>query len=446
MTDAPVTAAPAVERPSPSRARRSLFLSSVGNVFEWYDFTVYGFFAPYIAATFFPQQDPIAGLLSTFLVFVIGFFARPVGGLIFGRITDRRGRKFVMLLSMLLMSIGALLIAVAPGYALAGATGTVIVVLGRLCQGLSAGGEQGASGMFLVEWAGMGRRAFFGSFLNSAATVGVLLGALLGAILTSALGVAVVTEWAWRIPFIIGALLALVVLFLRRSVEETPVFRQIQAQAAEERAAEAAKAAAVSAERRPRNGAVFFIVLGFIALWTSTTFVTLTFMPTYAYAIVGVDASGSLWATVLGAGLTAALIPVGGYISDRVGRRPVILWSVIGYLVLTVPLFALIATTKAFWAVLLLEFILAFFSGPIGGVGIALVIELYHGRHRGLLVSFTLALGVTIFGGFGPYICTWLISVTHQPISASYWVIFVALLTLIASFFLPKDLHKRELA
>jgi len=433
--DAAVSSAP------PRARRRTLTLTAVGNVLEWYDFTVYGFFAPAIAATFFPKQDSLAALLSTFVVFVVGFLARPVGGLIFGRLVDRKGRKSIMLFSMLLMAGGSLLIAIAPGYRLAGLLGTIVVVVGRLCQGLSAGGEQGSAGMFLVEWAGTGRRAFFGSFLNAAATTGVLLGALLGALLTTTLGTATVNAWAWRIPFFLGAVLALVVFFLRRDVEESPLFREIRAARDS-----AGKARSTTPVKRMSNGASFVVVLGFIALWTTTTFITLTYVPTFAFAIVGVNASGSLWATALGAGLTAALIPVGGRISDRFGRRPVVFFSGIGYLVLAVPLFSLITTTKEFWAVLLLEFVLAFVSAPILGMGVAFVVEMFHGRNHGFLVTFTMALGVTLFGGFGPYICTWLISVTGRPIAASCWVVAVSVITLISAFFIPRNLHTRELA
>ncbi|WP_236792194.1 MFS transporter [Amycolatopsis sp. GM8] len=425
--------------------RQMLSLAAVGNVFEWFDFTVYGFFAPQIAATFFPSTNPLTGLLSTFLVFVIGFLARPIGGLFFGRLVDRIGRKSVMLTSMLLMAAGALLIGIAPGYATAGALGGIVVVIGRLCQGLSAGGEQGSSGMFLVEWAGPGRRAFYGSFLNSVATTGVLMGALFGALLTTTLGKETVTAWAWRIPFFVGAALALVVLFLRRSLEETPVFREVQAAHKSVQKAEADAEKTTKATNRMGNGGVFIVVIGLCALWATTTFITLVFTPTFAFSIVGVKASGSLWAVVVGAALTSLLIPFGGDISDRIGRRPAIFFSAIGYLVLALPLFALITTTKAFWAVLLLEVVMAFFSAPILGVGVATIVELFTGRHHGLLVSFSMAVGVTIFGGFGPYICTWLIKVTGQPLSICYWILFVSLLTLVATFFIPRDLHKREL-
>lgn len=419
--------------------RRALSLVAVGNVFEWYDFTVYGFFAPHIAATFFPSQEPLVGLLSALLVFFIGFFARPIGGLVFGRLVDRIGRKPVMLMSMLLMALGSLLIAIAPGYVTAGLLGGTVVVVGRLCQGLSAGGEHGSAGLFLVEWAGTGRRAFFGSFLNTAATVGVLLGALLGALLATVLGTEAVTAWAWRIPFFIGAALALLVLVLRRDVEETPVFREIQA------AHQTIVADTATSAGRMGNGRVFIVALGFIALWTTTTFITLVYVPTFAFSIVGVEGSGSLWAIVIGSALTSALIPLGGWISDRIGRRPPILFSATGYLVLSVPLFALIISTKAFWSVLLFEVVLAFFSAPILGLGVATIVELFTGRHHGLLVSFSMALGVTMFGGFGPYICTWLIRATGQPLAASYWVVAVSALTIVAAFFIPKDLHKREL-
>jgi len=421
----------------PSR-RRTLALVAVGNVFEWYDFTVYGFVAPQIAKTFFPAADPLAGLLSTFVIFFVGFLARPIGALVFGSLADRVGRKPVMLVSMSLMAGGALIIGFAPGHATAGGLGTVLVVLGRLVQGLSAGGEQGAAGIFLVEWAGPRQRGFYGSFLNSAATTGVLLGALLTAALNTVLGASAMAEWGWRIPFFVGAVLAVFVLVARRRVEETPVFRELQA------AHEQVGAAAVDA--RTGNGKAFFIAFGLIALWATTTGVTLTFMPTFAFSIVGVDGAGGLWATVLGSAMTAGLIPVGGWVSDRVGRRPMFLFTAIGYLVLTVPLFALIVETKAFWSVLLLEFVLAFFSAAIGGTAVATIVELLTGRRRGLMVTMTLALGVTIFGGLATYACTWLISVTGQPLSVVYWVLGLTVITLVAAIFIPRDLHLRKLA
>jgi MHS family proline/betaine transporter-like MFS transporter len=422
--------------------RRTLALAAVGNVFEWYDFTIYGFLAPQIAAVFFPSVDPLAALLSTFVIFFVGFLARPVGALIFGSLSDKVGRKPVMLISMLLMATGALIIGLAPGYAVAGSVGTLVVVVGRLIQGLSAGGEQGASGIFLVEWAGKNQRGFFGSFLNSAATTGVLLGALLTAALNTGLGATAMAEWGWRIPFFVGALLALIVLFARRKVEETPVFREMKA--AHEQV-EASVAASTGSRKRIGNGKAFVIALGLIALWATTTSIALTYMPTFAYSIVGVDGSGALWATVLGAALTAGLIPLGGWISDRVGRRPLFLFTAIGYLVLTIPLIGLIVTTKEFWSVLLFEFVMSFFSAAIGGAAIATIVEMFSGRRRGFMVTMTLALGVTIFGGLATYACTWLISVTGQPMAIVFWVMGLATITLVAAIFIPRDLHKRAL-
>lgn len=419
--------------------RSTTILVTIGSVFEGYDFTLYGLFAPAIAATFFPSQDSLSALLTVFLVFVVGFLARPIGGLVFGRLVDRKGRKPVMLVSMMLMAVGALLIAVAPGYTTAGAVGPLIVVVGRICQGLSLGAEQGSAGMFLVEWAPPGRRAFFSSPLGVGGTGGVVIAALLGALLTTTLGTAELNAWAWRLPFLLGAGLAVVVYFLRRDVEESPVFRDI-------RSAHGSTDDTPAATSRMSNRAVFVVVLGFIALWTTTVFTTLTYMPTFAVSIVGVNASGALWATVLGAALTVALTPVGAWVSDRIGRRPVILFCAVGYLILTIPLFALVVTTKELWAVLLLEGVLAIFSGPIAGVGLAVVVEMFHGRNHGLLVTVTLALGFTVFGGFGPYVCTWLIRVTGQQVAPSYWVVAMSILTLTSAFFIPRDLHRRDLA
>ncbi|MCX5096865.1 MFS transporter [Streptomyces sp. NBC_00365] len=192
--------------------------ATLGNVLEWYDFTVYGFPAVHIGATFFPERDGVTSILATFAVFAVGFAARPMGAFVLGPFIDRKGRKWVMLL----MASGSLLIGLAPGYAVAGSLGAVVIVIRRLAQGFSADGEFGSSAVFLVEWAHREHRGFFGSFHQVATYGGLLLGVLVTAGLSAALGPTAMHDWSWRVLFVLGALLAVVALFLRRRIEETP--------------------------------------------------------------------------------------------------------------------------------------------------------------------------------------------------------------------------------
>lgn len=419
--------------------KRVTTLVTLGNVLEWYDFTIYGFLAPYIALTFFPSEDPFAALLTTFAVFAVGFVARPIGALVLGPLIDRKGRKAVMLVSMLLMAGGSLLIGVAPSYLVAGSLGAALVVVGRLAQGFSAGGEHGSSAIFLVEWAHEGRRGFFGSFHQIATYGGLLLGVLLTAGMTSILGTSTMSEWAWRVPFILGAFLAVVVFIMRRSLEETPVFAVTNL---EPTGTPDPKDPTVE---EPSTTKGFFLAIGVVALWGVTAMVTLTYMPSYATNFLGISSQSALWATVIGAGLAVVLLPVAGLLSDKFGRKALIMAGAIGYLLLPYPLFLLMATTTSFWSVALTQAVLALFSAAIAGVGPSTIVELFSTRHRGSKVSIASAIAITIFGGFGTYICTWLIGATGSNISPAFYISSVAGITLLTALFLPRHLASRPL-
>jgi MFS transporter, MHS family, proline/betaine transporter len=424
---------------APSTLKRVTVLATLGNVLEWYDFTVYGFLAVYIGAAFFPAGDGVTATLATFAVFGVGFVGRPLGSLVLGPVIDRKGRKSVMLLSMLLMAAGSLLIGIAPGYAVAGALGAVVIVIGRLLQGLSAGGEFGSSAVFLVEWAHQGRRGFFGSFHQVATYGGLLLGVLVTAGLSSALGTSAMHDWGWRIPFLLGALLAVVVLFLRRRMEETPIF------SASLEGAVAESGAYTRSVKEPRPIVGFLLTVGVVSLWGVTAMVALTYMPSYASEFLGIDLKSSLWATLIGAMLTVVLLPIAGHLSDKVGRKTLIVFGAVGYLVVTYPLFVMMSTSKTFGSLMVTQVVLAVFTAAIAGVGSATITELFSAKHRGFLVSIASATAVTLFGGFGAMICTWLIDLTGSMVSPAFYIVGVAMVTLVAGFFLPKHLASAEL-
>lgn len=425
-----------------SRARvRATVLATLGNVLEWYDFTVYGFLAVYIAANFFPGEDPVAALLSAFGVFAVGFIARPLGALVLGPLIDRKGRKSVMLLSMLMMAGGSLLVGIAPSYVTFGAFGAFVIIFGRLLQGFSAGGEFGSSAVFLVEWANPKRRGFFGSFHQVATYGGLLVGVLFVAGLTAVLGPEIMSSWGWRIPFIVGSALAIVVLVLRRRVSETPVFSEAKLDTAAP-----GTASAPSAPKPLELSAVtgFFLTLGVVALWAVTSMVTINYMPTFTANFAGIPPQEALWATCIGCFVAVALIPLAGHLSDRYGRKPFIIGAAIGYIVLAYPLFLMIVEGRAFGFVVLAQVIFAIPTAAIAGTGSTTISELFATRRRGTLVSIGSAISVTVFGGFGALICTLLIQTTGIPTAPAFYVIGVAVITLIAGIALP-NLAGREL-
>lgn len=425
---------------SPSTARghtrsRSVILGTLGNVMEWYDFTIYGFLAAAISANFFPSNDPTAALLSTFAIFGVGFVARPIGALVLGPIADQRGRKFVMLISMLLMALGSLIIGMSPTYATIGAAAPACILLGRLLQGFSAGGEFGSAAVYLTEWASPGRRGFFGSFHQVGAYGGLLLGLTVVGIMTSALGSAAVNEWAWRLPFLIGALLALVVLLLRRNVGETPEFQDL------EKARLAGEGTPVTEAPSGQQASIvkrFFLAVGIGALWSVTSYVTISFMPTFATAFTKVPSAAALWATGLGCLVAVVLIPVAGNLSDRIGRRPLLLAASVSFIILPAPLLWFVISVPSFWSLLVTEVLFAVPAAAIAGVGIAATSELFGTHNRGRMVSIGPAIAVTVFGGFGPYISTWLISSTKLTIAPAFYIMAVAIITLITALNLPK--------
>ena len=426
--------------PATTNARtRAVTLATLGNVMEWYDFTVYGFLAIAISVNFFPGSDPNVALLSTFAVFGVGFVARPVGAFVMGPLVDSKGRKFVMLLSMLLMAAGSLLVGIAPTYAQIGLLAPAIIVVGRLLQGFSAGGEFGSSAVFLVEWATPRRRGLFGSFHQVATYGGLLTGVLVVAVLTSILGGQQMQAWGWRIPFIFGAFLAIVVLYLRRKVEETPAFNAVE-QAPEEADTELP----IARVAQPSSFKGFFLTIGITALWAVTSFVTINYMPTFTSKFAGISQQEALWATSIGCFLAVVLFPVAGHLSDRFGRRPFILASSIAYIVLAVPLFLLIVNGRSLLTVILAQAVFALPTAAIAGVGTATVTEFFALRRRGVLVSIATAIAVTLFGGFGGFITTLLIEATGSPISASYYVVGVALITFVAALAMP-ELGKDDL-
>ncbi len=214
---------------SDADTRRAVSAAVIGNVLEWYDFAVYAYVAVYIAKNFFPQGDPVTALLATFLTYGLGFLARPLGGIILGRVGDTHGRKTALLITIALMAVGTVMIGILPTYAAIGVAAPLLLVVARLLQGFSAGGEWGSSTAYIVEWAPPGQRGFYGSFQQTSVVAGLLLGSGIAALFATILTTEQMDGWGWRIPFLLGGILGPVGLWMRRTIDETPAYKKAAA-------------------------------------------------------------------------------------------------------------------------------------------------------------------------------------------------------------------------
>ena len=432
MVDSTMPAAPGAAAQLRAGQRQAIGAAVIGNILEWYDFSIYAFVATIIAKRFFPAGDEIAALLSTFAAFGIGFLARPLGGVVIGRLADRHGRKFALILTILIMAGGTVAIGPIPGYETLGWVAPALLVLARLAQGFSTGGEWGGSTSFIVEWAPDNRRGLFGSIHQASVSGGLLLGSGIAALLSTLLTAAQMQEWGWRLPFLLGGLLLPIGLYLRRNITETPAFRRAQRETA------VAPDARTSDRSGPWLAARAF---GFTMLWTVTSYVMLSFMPTFTQKFAGLSRVEALWSSTAGIIMLVVAIPVMGMLSDRIGRRPMLLTCTIGFVVLSYPIFwGIVAASRL--AVILpvqigISVLIAFFSGP----GPAAIAEIFPTRARALWMSIGYSLAVAIFGGFAPYIATWLIERTGSPLSPSLYVIVCALVSSIVIWRLDETAH-----
>jgi MHS family proline/betaine transporter-like MFS transporter len=411
-----------------TQSRRAIAAAVVGNVLEWYDFAVYGYLATIIARRFFPASDELSGLLSAFAAFGVGFVVRPLGGVLIGRLADRRGRKAALVLTIVLMAVGTAGIGLIPDYHSIGMLAPALLVACRLLQGFSAGGEWGGATAFIVEWAPAQRRGFFGSFQQASVAGGLLLGSGIAALFSTLLSSEQMDAWGWRVPFLIGVLLLPVGVYMRRNVEETPAYRAVQTRKAPSEASAGWRLAAKA--------------FGFTVLWTVAYYIVLSYMPTFTQKYAGLTRTQALWSNTLGLAVLVLVIPLIGHLSDRIGRRPLLLACCVGFLILPYPLFGAMVDAGAFAAVLLVQIVfaltLALFSGP----GPAAIAEIFPTGSRTTWMSTGYSLAVAVFGGFAPYVATWLIGATGSPLSPTFYLIGAALVSTGVILALPETAHE----
>ncbi|MEU9831458.1 MFS transporter [Streptosporangium sp. NPDC048047] len=369
----------------------ALIGGTIGNFVEWFDWSVYGFFAVYFADQFFPGGGTTA-TLSTLLVFAISFFMRPVGATVLGVYADRHGRRHGMTLTILLMAGGSLLIALAPTYDAVGWLAPAILIIGRLLQGFSTGGEFGTSASFLVEWAKPGRRAFAGSFQQVSVVLGILCASLSATVLTRVLDDAAMSSWGWRVPFALGAVIGLVGMYIRRRLAEPEAFRLLEQSGKREQRPLGAMAAG------HRRGAWF--VFGISIAGSVITYMWLTYLPTYAVLTQNADKADAQLANTLALAFFVVILPFAALLSDRFGRRPTMLVYAAAFVILPFPLLSMLG--PSFGSVLIVSLVgMAFLS--LNHSNLATVFaELFPPQVRTIGIALPYAISNAIFGGTAP--------------------------------------------
>lgn len=394
-----------------NRVAGNIFKGSVGNLIEWYDWYVYSAFAVYFSAEFFPKGDPTSQLLNTAAIFAVGFLMRPIGSLLMGRYADRHGRRAALTLSITVMAGGSFIIACTPSYESIGIMAPIILVLARLLQGLSLGGEYGTSATYLSEMASSGRRGFYSSFQYVTLVAGQMVALGVQIVLQQLLSEPDMKAWGWRIPFIIGAMGAVAVLWLRRTMDESEQFSNIKSQKRE-------SAGTVRALMKHPKAVLTVVGLtlgGTVAFYTYTTY-----LQKFMVNTVGLPKEVVSWINFVALLIFVVLQPIAGLLSDKIGRRPLLMaFGILGTL-LTAPIFFFMEkTSEPIVAFLLMMFGLIIVTGYTS-INAIVKAELFPTEIRALGVGLPYALTVAIFGGTAEFIALWLKSIGMESLFYFY--------------------------
>lgn len=416
------------------RRTRTVLASNAGNVLEWFDFVIFAYLAPYLSDEFFPSSDPITGLIQTYGVFAVGYFMRPLGGLIYGYIGDRYGRRRALRSSIMLMMVPTTLMAFLPTYGDVGALAAVLLIALRILQGLSVGGEQGGAICYLVEIAPKGRHGVFGSLAYTGTVFGILLGSLIVLLTKSVFSDDQMHEWAWRLPFIGGFLLGIVGLWLRRNLHETSAFTTARDQGL------LVKHPFIQMLREAPIAAMQMV--GAVLYGTVSFYTVFVWLPAYSAHFSSGGLPDPQLINTLALVVLLAFLPIGGHMADRYGYKLVLAVTALISALLIVPIF-LVGESGA--AALFLGLIVLFainMAMPNGAAPVALTDMMpAHLRYTG--VAFAMNLSVALFGGTVPLVATWLIHVTGDQTAPAWYVIGVAAVSFLTILTIRPTAEKR---
>ncbi|WP_426395524.1 MFS transporter [Ralstonia sp. R-29] len=417
--------------PNESKAR-AIFRVVSGNFLEMYDFMVYGYYAKAIADTFFPAGNEFLSLMLSLVTFGAGFLMRPLGAIFLGAYIDRHGRRVGLIVTLALMACGTLLIALVPGYATIGLAAPLLVLIGRLLQGFSAGVELGGVSVYLAEISTPGKKGFFVSWQSASQQVAVMFAALLGVLMSSLLPPSEMSAWGWRVPFLVGCLIVPFLFIIRRSLQETEEFQK--------------------RKHRPDLAAVFrsmgqnWRLVGagtLMVVMTTVSFYLITaYTPTFGKSVLHLSDFDSLIVTLCVGASNFFWLPVMGAVSDRVGRRPLLILFTVLMLLTAYPAMQWLVAAPSFSHMLIVLLWLSFLYGSYNGAMVVTLTEIMPPEVRTTGFSLAYSLATAIFGGFTPAIATWLIHETGNKAMPGVWVSFAALCGLVATLAIVKPAGK----
>ncbi|PFG40115.1 MHS family proline/betaine transporter-like MFS transporter [Georgenia soli] len=409
--------------------RRVVTASFIGNFVEWFDYAVYGYLAATISMVFFPTADPQAALLSTFALFAISFLVRPLGGFFWGHLGDRIGRRTALSLSILIMSAATFCIALIPGYASIGLWAPALLLVARLVQGFSASGEYAGASAFLVEYAPANRRGIYAAVVPASTAAGLLLGSLIATLLTATLSAEEMQSWGWRLPFLLAAPMGLIGRYIRNKLEDTPAFREL---AEDDTVVHPPMKSLFVHHWRPLVRAAGVVLLNAVGFY-----VILSYMPTYLSVELGLDTTRSYIATTVALATYIGFIFLTGSLSDRFGRKRVLISASVAFLLFTVPAFALL-DSGSFVTVLLVQVALGAMLTLNDGTLPSFLAEMFPTRVRysGFAVSFNLS--NALFGGTAPFVATLLIGATGTDLAPAWYLMAAAAVALVCVCLAPE--------
>jgi MHS family proline/betaine transporter-like MFS transporter len=403
--------------------QRVVFASILGNGLEWFDFVSYGYFASIIAKVFFPADSDLS-LMLTYATFAVGFVVRPIGGIVLGAYADRYGRRRALSLLIVMMAFGTLTLGLTPAFATIGIAAPTIIVLGRVVQGISIGGEFASATALLVEYAPANRRMMFGSFQMSSQALGRVLATAIGLSVLLTFPPATIQDGAWRIPFLIGSLIGPFGFYVRYRMAESPEFQQLQARAADVRRAPVR-------EVLQRHWLQLICAIGLTIIGTSLTYIWNTYLPTYVVEQLHLP----LWQGLLGVAVTSAIgigtCVLGGWLADTYGPyKMFFLFTAVSALI-SYPMFAYVLAAPGFGRLFAAQLTVLTVFGLLQGSGPGLLAGLFpvSVRSTGLAISYNV--GVTVFGGFAPLTVTWLIATTGNKLMPAFYIIAAAVLSIV---------------
>ncbi|KVU55004.1 MFS transporter [Burkholderia ubonensis] len=411
-----------------SLLKRAVSAMAIGNAMEWFDFGVYSYIAVTLGKVFFPSSSPSAQLLATFGTFAAAFLVRPLGGMVFGPLGDRIGRQRVLAMTMIMMAVGTFAIGLIPSYASIGIMAPVLLLVARLVQGFSTGGEYGGAATFIAEFSTDKRRGFMGSFLEFGTLIGYVLGAGVVALLTASLSQEALLSWGWRVPFLIAGPLGLIGLYIRMKLEETPAFkRQAEAREAQDKAVPKAR----FRETLLANWRALLLCVGLVLIFNVTDYMVLSYLPSFMSSTLHFDESHSLVLVLLVMVLMMPMTLAAGRLSDKVGRKPVMLAGCVGLLALSIPSMMLIhtgTTAAVFGGLLMLGVLLSCFTGVMPSALPALFpTEI---RYGALAIGFNVS--VSLFGGTTPLVTAWLVDTTGNLMMPAYYMMGAAVIGIVS--------------